>query len=211
MRLSLLIGLLIALTAPAAASRAAELPFYASVGVSLSETNSVAETDVPPLSFIVGDPTQLPQFPDELPVNGLAFDDDDTGITAALGYQFVDFFALELGYQDLGSFQARAPIFNAFGSLPIPATIDASAVSLGAQFGFPLTERLRATWHLNVIRADFEAGGEAVIGFLVGPVPGPPGNIIVIPYADPDDETGYGFGFGLSWAFNKHFEAEARL
>ena len=208
MRLSVLTGLLICLAGAAGETRAAELPFYASVGVSLSQTNGLAETDVPPPTFFIGDPGEFPQFPDELPLAGLPFDDDDSGFSAALGYQFTKFFAVELGYQDLGSFQARAPIVSAFGALPVPATLDASGLSLGAQFGFPLTERLRATWHLKIVRAEFEATGDAVIGFLPGPIPGPPPSVAVVPYADPDDETGYGFGFGVSWAFNEHFEAE---
>ena len=206
MRLSLLTGLLISIAA--GAPHAAELPFYASVGVSLSQTNGLAETDAPALSFFVGNPGASPRFPTEVPLNGLAFDDDDTGWSAAIGYQFTEFFAVELGYQDLGAFQARAPVLNTGRTLPIPVAIDVSGVSLGSKFGFPLTERLWATWHLNVIRAGFEASGETAIGFFPGPIPGPPPDVAFVPYADPDDETGYGFGFGVSWAFNKHFEAE---
>ena len=191
------------------ASRAAEMPFYGSIGVSLSQTDGLAETDVPSATFIVGDPLDIVSFfPDELPLNGQPFDDDDSGWSAALGYQFTNYFAVELGYEDLGSFQGIAPIIGSFGALPSPATIDASGISLAAKFRVPLTERLRATWHVGLVRAEFDAGGSAAVAFFPGPIPGPPPDVMAIPFSDPDDETGYGFGFGLSWAFNRHFEAE---
>lgn len=187
----------------AGAALAGEPSFYASVGVSLSQTNGLAETDsTPPLSSV----GEFPEFPDELPLNGSAFDDDDTGWAAALGYRFTDYFAMEVGFEELGTFQAKAQLTGTPEAVALPLTIDASGFSLAAQFGYPLSERLRATWHLGVVRAGFDAEGEAVIAIL-GPGPSFEG-FVVVPYVDPDDETGYRFGFGVSWAFNQHFEAE---
>ena len=195
---------------------AAELPFYATAGVLLSQTNGVAATDVPSFGVFIGNPGELPPLPEELPLNGQPFDDDDSGFSASIGYQFSDWFALELGYQDLGSFSSNFPSLSTIGSVPDPAMLDVSGTSLKAQFQYPLSDHLSATWHLALTRADFEAQGSAVVGFFVGPFPPPPvppvppvpPNFVEIPYSNPDDETGIGFGFGLSWAFNEHFEAE---
>jgi opacity protein-like surface antigen len=186
-------------------TRAGDLPFYAAVSVSLSQTNGIAETDVPELSYLAGDPTQLP---DQWPLNGTTFDDNNTAWAAAIGYQFTNYFAVELGYEELGTFQATARLISTPQTLPAPVTLDAGGLSLAAQFGYPLSERLRATWRLSVVRAQFDVEGDVTLGILVGPFPGPTSYVVVLPYADPEDETGYGLGFGLSWAFNKHFEVE---
>lgn len=193
----------------AGTSGASELPFYASVGLSWTQTDGLANTDVPNITiFSAGPPDVLSRFPEELPLNGQAFDDDDSGWAVALGYRITDYLGVELGYEDLGSFQGVASIIGAAAILPSPATIDASGLSLAARFNYYLSERIYATWRLALIRAEFEAGGSTFVAVFPQPIPEPPLSFFDIPFSDPANETGYGFGFGVGWAFNRHFEAE---
>ena len=99
------------------------------------------------------------------------------------------------------------------GPTPVPA-VESTALFLSAQFQYPLTDRLRATWHVGIADAKFEADGSIALGFAVLPIgPLPPflqREPVDVPFSDPDDELGYFFGFGMSWRFNPHLDIEVR-
>ena len=111
---------------------ARDLPIYASFGGVYSDTDTTASTDTQGF-------TTFP--PPEIPLDGLPFDDDDLGWSAALGYQFRDFFAVELGYMDLGTVESDAFTFTVPGPTPVPRpapAIESTAWFLSAQFQYPL-------------------------------------------------------------------------
>ncbi len=170
---------------------------YAGLGYQYSSTNSTASTDTPPAR----------QFPPEsIPMDNLPFDDDANGWSAAIGYQFVEFFAVELGYEDLGEVRSSLSV------LPSQSAegpyLGVESVFLKAQFQYPLGNRFAATWHLGVTRTEFEADGALTLSLGI-PFPRfPPPESVVIPFADPDRETGYFVGFGASWRAHKHLEVE---
>lgn len=206
---------------------AERLPVYASIGGLYSESDTTLSTDRPAPGSIEHS---------EIPLDGLPIDDDDTGWSASLGYQITSWFALEIGYMDLGTVEpegfpfllGREPIGIASPIPPGPA-LESTAFTLAGQFQYPLTQRLHATWHLGIADAEFEAKGARLAPVLTpappffGIDPGTPffpggpgvpgGPIFVdadaVPYADPDGEIGYFFGFGLSWELSPHFDIEA--
>jgi hypothetical protein len=197
------------------------LPVYAAVGGSLNWTDGTAETES----------RSQPFPPSEVFLNGLPFDDESSGWSIDVGYRFTEFFAVELGYDDLGRFSgetpvaATAPLFTpaptdlfyvppapfigvvVAGPPPPQPELEARAFNLAARFGIDITERFRAIWHLGLARAEFEAGGSTT--FLVAPATiSEPFEEVSVPFANPGNETGYFFGFGIGWKLGDHFDAE---
>ena len=117
---------------------------------------------------------------------------------------------------DPGTVESDAFILTVPGSTPVPRpAIESTALFISAQFQYPLTDRLRATWHVGIADAEFEADGSIALGFaVIGPLspfrPFPQPELVDVPFGDPDDELGYFFGFGMSWRFNPHLDIEVR-
>ncbi|MEM9304821.1 MAG: outer membrane beta-barrel protein [Pseudomonadota bacterium] len=61
-------------------------------------------------------------------IQGIAVDDDDTGLQFLLGYNLLESVSIEGGYVDLGDFDARGPVFR--GS----TEIDGAVVGIRGQF-----------------------------------------------------------------------------
>lgn len=202
--------------------RAEGFPVYVAVGGSVTQTEGFADTD----NRVQG------ASPSELPLGGLPFDDESSGWSVDVGYRFADFFAVEIGYRKVGSFETPPPVFGFsaappaipsppgpgfIGPLPVTgvfravalppaAEIEADSFNIATRFGVPLSDRFRALWHLGLARSEFEAGGST--SFLSYEADTGSFTSVSVPYRDPDDETGYFFGFGIGWRLNDHFDTE---
>lgn len=213
-------GLLVACLL-ARTSQAEGLPVYLAVGGSFAQADTTVDTD-----------NRLQPFPpSEISLNGLPFDDDSSGWSIDVGYQITDFLAVEIGYDDLGKFDGKAPVTAGtplFAPVPgagfyvppaffigvapvipdpLQRTLDVRSFNLAARFGVDLTKRVRATWHLGLARAEFDARGSTV--FLLPPETiSEPFTELSVPFADPGEETGYLFGFGIGFDLSRQFDAE---
>ena len=193
-----------------------------SVGVSMIDDTAAADSRV---SSQPGVP------PAEISLNGLAFESDETAYGVAIGWQARNWLAVELGYTNLGEAEWRSqfPVFSiftpTFAPVPLPPgvipggavsatplmpdgpTLGIEELSLAARFSASLTQALSANWSVGITHVQFDADGEFVFFELVTP-----GllafNPVEIPYASPDNEIGYNFGFGFEWAFNDRFSAD---
>lgn len=174
---------------------------YASIGYQYSSTDGTVKADQ-------GQPSSFP--PESVSLNGAPFEDDDNGWSAAIGYQFLKFFAVEVGYEDLGRFGSTV------GTTSIQRVdrpfLEVDATFLKAQFQYPLGKRFAATWHVGVARSEFKADGMLALNvgipLPIFPRPAPLPEPIYIPFADPGRETGYFFGFGASWRAHRHLDVE---
>jgi OOP family OmpA-OmpF porin len=70
-------------------------------------------------------------------VDGFRFDADSTTYRLYGGYQFNDYFALEAGYLDLGSFDEQA----VQGGNVIPVSADADGFTFAARASIPVSEK----------------------------------------------------------------------
>ena len=178
-------------------------------------------------------PVQPGERPDEISINGRTFDSDDTAVGIAVGWRANNWLAFELGYTDFGEAEESLrfpslgfpvpsvnfrpdPIFDpgdVAGVAPIAAfpidgpTLGIEQWSLSAKMSHSLVSRLFANWSLGVTYAGFDAGGQWTINEIESFNPLVI-NRISTPFASPDDEIGYTFGFGFGWTFNDRFAAD---
>lgn len=172
-------------------------------------------------------------FPDQLSINGLAFDSNETAWGAFVGWDATGWLALEIAYTDLGNTGQEAP-FGFFGQVPTigiaanpgiavnPALVSGFSAfggpafdlsqngvalnieewSISAKFKKSLFSQFSATWSIGISRADFESQGSLTIPVIVGFNPTVV-DIVTWPYASPESETGFTWGFGLAWKWNE--------
>lgn len=95
--------------------------------------------------FYVGGSVGYTQFKDICEVANVPCDDNDTGWRAFGGYQFNQYFALELGFADLG----EATGSGAIGSFAVEVK---EAVDLSALLTFPVANRLSLLLRLGAHR-----------------------------------------------------------
>ncbi len=141
----------------------------------------------------------------------LPIDDSDFSWHALAGYRLNDYFGLEAGFFDLGSFRAKP---NALFAFPNEAEIGVRQIYIGARFRAPVYKKLYAAWTIGATRASFDARGNLLVEQIVlsNPPPLPPPIFItpgeptvvgpvrpapVINFVDPDDEYGFLLGFGF--------------
>lgn len=70
-------------------------------------------------------------------VDGFRFDSDSTSFRIYGGYEFNDYFALEAGYMDLGSFNEQVDQ----GGNIVPVSADADGFTFAARGSFPVGEK----------------------------------------------------------------------
>ena len=189
---------------------AADRGFYFGGSVGWSSVDGIADTD-PTVS--VG-----PGLPSEIPINGLPFDDDDTAWSAFVGYQAFQYVGFELAYGDLGRFDSRILLLPSGD----PPSLAVDEWSVSARFRYPFGKKFFANFFAGISRASFDVDGEATVLIVVDPLfPGrpasaPPGLSLspmsdfipfnpTIPFASPSDETGFVWGFGVTWQFLEKF------
>ncbi len=187
-RLILLAAFILVSTSAAAADRG----FYFGGSIGLSSVDGTADTDS---TVSIGG-----GLPSEIPINGLPFDDDDTAWSAFVGYQAFQYVGFELAYWDLGRFDS--PILLSPTGDPLSLAVDEWSVS--ARFRYPFGKKFFANFFAGISRASFDVDGEAFV--LIMPGAGftpfiPP----TIPFASPSDETGFVWGFGVTWQFLEKF------
>lgn len=214
-------GLIVAalLLAPVASAET----FYIGASIGVSMVDDVVSTDFTSVS-------QPGQLPGEISLNGSAFDTNEPAYGITLGWRAKNWLALELGYTDLGESRQtlRAPTFSTLtpivdpitlppgpgfsGFVAAPLSFDGPAFSieewsLAARFSAPLVSGLSANWSVAVTQVQFDASGELIINEIVTLDPLVL-NSINVPYASPDNEIGYRFGFGFAWKFNDLFSTD---
>ncbi len=194
--------LLVAFILITSSAAAADRGFYFGGSLGLSSVDGTADTDST-VSVIGGLPT-------ELPINGLPFDDNDGAWSAFVGFQAFQFVGFELAYSDLGRFDSAVSL----SPIGEPLSLDIEEWSISARFRYPLGKKFYANWYAGVSRATFDVEGEVQLLGFFGPGPLPPFGILpppvigigqAIPFASPDDETGFIWGFGFTWQFLEKF------
>lgn len=172
-------------------------------------------------------------MPGQVSLDGLHLDAEDAAWGLFAGWQFRNWLSFELAYDDLGEQEDELVIlpsplivpgplvvpelnsdYLSYGppnlvSVPIEpdwgwAGLGLEEVSFNAYFRHALTERFSAWWTLGVSLVTFEASGYYEMQILTGLQPTAL-EIRRIPFATPDDETGYRWGFGAEYAFNDRF------
>ena len=177
---------------------AAKENFYISVNLAVSMIDGSAHADPNQTT----DPGTLPA---EISINGLSFDSNETAWGALVGWNATDWFALELGYADLGNvgeeFLTGFPVSSIISTDAVALTIDEWYFS--TKFRLPLSSKFSANWFAGISRAEFEAQGQLVL-FQVLFIGAPfVVDQVILPFASPDQETGLIWGFGFPWAVNK--------
>lgn len=208
----LLIGALFMLGPPAIAG-----DFYVGASIGVSMIDGTVDTANNP--------------PDGISLNGRSFDSNETTKGITIGWNAKDWIAVELAYTDFGNAGQETPVltvptgpieFNPPVSPPFidpppvvffPSSIfggSALAVeewSLAARFRKALVSGLSANWSVGITRAQFDAEGSLSVAEVVTVNPLVV-NRVEVPYASPEDETGYYFGFGFEWGFSDLFSAD---
>lgn len=104
------------------------------------------------------------------------------------------------------------PNFGGIISVPVSPNLFAAALSveewsIAAKFRKSLIADLSANWSIGITRAQFDAEGQLTVNEIVTLDP-----LVLntrdLPYASPEDETGYNFGFGFEWRFSERFAAD---
>lgn len=170
--------------------------------------------------------------PEQISVNGLPFDTDETTYGIFVGWHARDWLAFEAGYSVLGNSGAAlgAPAFlpvplitptippgppsvGGFVSRPIStafgpiAALDIEEWSIRAKFEKALTSHISANWSIGITRSEFDAAGALRISNLISLNP-PVFEPVDIPFATPSSETGYVAGFGFQWDIDPRFSVD---
>lgn len=171
--------------------------FYLGGSLGYSSVDSVADSQFGLLFSAPLPPLSLPSL-DAAGFDEVPFDDDDIAWSGFIGYRLNPYLNFQLSYTDLGGFDADTFSPDSSG------TLDITEYALSAKLQYPLTARLTANWWLGLTRSTFDADGDARA------VVGVPGVFVVVsaPYTDPDDETGYLWGFGADWALTDQLSLE---
>ncbi|MEO1246347.1 MAG: outer membrane beta-barrel protein [Pseudomonadota bacterium] len=138
-------------------------------------------------------------LPEEIPIDGLSFDSNETAWGLFAGWQLRDWFALEAGHTDLGESRRNVPT-SIVGEDLIFLNSTSIAIEewyVSARFSKDLSKRFSANWTLGASRASFDVAGS--IPVFVGPVIGPGLIPQRLPFATPGDEIGLVWGFGFDW------------
>lgn len=198
--------------------------FYIGASIGVSTVDDIVSADLTSSS-------QPGELPGEISLNGNAFDTNEPAYGIIFGWHAKNWLAVELGYTDLGESKQtiRAPFvgtvtpsiipvdplpgpINFFGGFAAPVNLDGPTLritewSLAARFSKYLISELSANWLIGITHNQFEAGGQLTINEIVTVDPLVL-NSVSIPYASPDNEIGYKFGFGFAWKFNDRFSAD---
>ncbi|MCP4302609.1 MAG: hypothetical protein GY783_18655 [Gammaproteobacteria bacterium] len=198
--------------------------FGANIGVSIIDDTANAA---------LSSSSALGVLPDEISLDGRPYDSNETASGAFIGWNANDWLAVEFGYTDLGNTGQSLPI-GFVGPVPLamppalptdippggglvaafPTSFNSNASALGveewfiaAKFSKSLISDLAANWSVGITHAQFDADGRLTINEIVTLNP------LVInrmtrPYASPESEIGFNFGFGFAWDFNGRFSAD---
>ncbi len=160
------------------------------IGIGLGST-SVDGTAHAPVIRTIG-------LPQSISINGLAFDSNDTSLSADLGYNLNRYVGIGLGYASFGDFSGGRLLNGTY-------SLSADAWTLGARFRYPLVRSLEAQWYAGAARFQFDMDGRVLVaGFPFPPIPSQE-----LPFASPGDRTGYHWGFGFGWQINPHLGTNA--
>lgn len=178
---------------------AAESGFFIGASIGYGSVNAIADTsqgvEFGALSF---GPLPVPEII-AAGVDNVAFEGDEMIWSGQIGYRLSRNVEFEFAFSEFGSFGSS----QATGFPSSAAKLDISEFSIGARLRYPFNERFGANWYLGISRASFEASGSASVIVSFGGIP-PTGLITVSePYSDPDDETGYVWGFGVDFRLSE--------
>ncbi|MGI9204734.1 MAG: outer membrane beta-barrel protein [Woeseiaceae bacterium] len=143
--------------------------------------------------------------PNEISIDGLPFESDETAWGLYGGWRIKNWIALEIGFNDLGN--TGLETFATFNGLSAFTTnsvsVDVEEIYLAARFTRSLSERWNANWTLGVSQAAFDTTG--AVPLIVIPLFMPPSQRQPVPYATPDDEIGFIWGFGFGWEISNQW------
>ena len=171
--------------------------FYVGARSGVSQYGGTADTSAP-TAFSFPPPT-------EISIAGLPFKSDETAWGVYGGWRVKEWLAVEVGFNDLGNTGRRTFAVISPGLAGITTSgvaVDVEELYLGTRFTIPLSQRWNANWLAAITRATFDAEGS--LPLIIGvPFFGTPSPVVAqrIPYASPDDETGFVWGFGFGWEF----------
>jgi hypothetical protein len=99
--------------------------------------------------------------PSEISINGLAFESDETAWGVYGGWNIKDWFALEIGFNDLGN--TGRETFVAFDGVAAFTTrgvaVDVAESYLASKFTLSLPGTWNANWTIGITRASFDTAG----------------------------------------------------
>jgi hypothetical protein len=171
--------------------------FFAGVGAGYATSDGRASTDV--------DPPTFPQT--SLPIDGMPLGGEDVAWRVFAGWAPSEHWSLELGYADLGRFRSDRLLVGGLGFVMDSGQrvgLSSTAWSLGASFRRPVAERWYGSLGAAVLRAEFEADGRLTFpGVPFSTVPP-----VSLPFATPDDETGWAWNFAVGRQFSSRWSAE---
>jgi OmpA-like transmembrane domain len=218
------LSLLLMVTGQVAAADA----FYVGVDLGVAFYDDVA--DATPIS-----PCEPYCLADESSVNGITFSSNETAWGAVVGWNVIDWLAVELSYADLG--EAGEDQQLPFGPPLIQPSIDnwpppifandpitvgvidttspnvgfvalgVEELALSLRLKKQLTDSFAANWSLGVSRARFETRGERRISVITG-YPDTTVTEIVTSFVAPETETGLSWGLGISWDVSKRYSLD---
>ena len=150
--------------------------------------------------FYLGASVGQVQHQDACGAAAFSCDDKDTGFRLSAGYQFLRYFALELGYADLGESFAGETIAGA----GVNVKREVMASDLTAVGILPLGERFSLFAKLGTYAARTELAGS---GARVG---GPPTfTRTVVTVSGEEVNAGLTFGLGAGFQFTRNFGMRA--
>lgn len=145
--------------------------------------------------------------PSEISISGLPFESDETAWGVHGGWRIRDWFALELGFNDLGN--TGRETFVAFNGVSAFTTsgvaVDVEEIYLASRFTLSLPGKWNANWTLGITQTTFDTAGAIPSFLFTFPFLGTPLSRQLIPYAPPDDETGFIWGFGFGWDISERW------
>lgn len=205
--------------------------FYLGGELGVAATDDIVDTDrvspVAPCAACV---------PSEVSLSGVRLDAQETAWSLFAGWNVRDWLSLELAYADLGEpgdplylvppllynfgvvpaidpdayFAENPPALGTAGVLAVDlgwAALGIEEVSVNAVFRHALAKDFSAWWSLGLSFVSFEADGYFETIEIISLQPSV-FEVHQVPFATPDDETGYRWGFGAEYAINERFALE---
>lgn len=133
----------------------------------------------------------------------ITLDDDDFGFNVGIGYQFLNYFGVNVRYRNLGEFS------DSINPGMSDVDVDVDGWSAGLTAGYPLTKRIAPVIGLGYYDFDFSASNNIKDNdsqgiYVSGGIASQIGRIVIQPnliWYDVDDYDLYGVEVNVFWKF----------